>query len=502
MKKAVIFTRVSSKEQEEGASIEAQLDTLRKYATKKALNVVKEYEITESSTKGERKEFNEMLDFALSQKEKPIAILVNTVDRLQRSFKETVLLKEPIQKGDIELHFIRENKIIDKESTANDFMIWNFQTMISESYVAQLSENVKRSGKYLREQGVWLSKAPIGYLNKRDDNNKAIVVIDENKAFIIRKLFEEYSKGLYSLEELKPITKELGLKTSNNKDISKSQLHTMIKNPFYYGVMKVKGELYSHIHGAIISKALFDKCQQVLDKQGTYKGKIDNKKVKEEFSPFKGLVRCSCGCLLTPIKKVKPSGKTYIYLTCSHAKGNCIQKPIREEVFLEQINDLFKSFQMPQDVLDGIIESLNQFQNKQEEFSKQAINTLSKEYHSIDGKISKLLDAFSETNSITTDMLDKRILALNTRKNEIEDRIQDYTSADDESKKTLEGLVLLMSKAYSLFNSSEVPKKRAIINYLLWNLHLEHGSLCFSIKKPFNELKDYESFSNGREDRI
>jgi|GEM_PF-2950571 len=61
--KAVILSRVSSYAQEDGQSLDAQLERGREYAKQKELKVLNEYRIVESSTRGNRTEFNEMLDF-------------------------------------------------------------------------------------------------------------------------------------------------------------------------------------------------------------------------------------------------------------------------------------------------------------------------------------------------------------------------------------------------------------------------------------------------------
>lgn len=54
--KAVILARVSTKEQEDGHSLAAQKQRLAEYCQRKNLNVIKVFEIIESSTKGKRKE--------------------------------------------------------------------------------------------------------------------------------------------------------------------------------------------------------------------------------------------------------------------------------------------------------------------------------------------------------------------------------------------------------------------------------------------------------------
>ena len=87
--KAVILARVSSREQENGMSIDAQLENLNKYIQRNGLSLLKTFQITESSTTGDRKKFVEMLSFVKAQREK-IAIVADCIDRIQRSFKESV----------------------------------------------------------------------------------------------------------------------------------------------------------------------------------------------------------------------------------------------------------------------------------------------------------------------------------------------------------------------------------------------------------------------------
>jgi DNA invertase Pin-like site-specific DNA recombinase len=159
--KAIILARVSTKEQEEGHSIAAQRQRLIDYCARKGLDVIRTFEIVESSTRGERKEFSAMLDFAKSQ-EQTIAIVADAVDRFQRSFKESVLIDDLIRREQVELHFYREGMVIGKGASSTDIMRWDFSVMGAKSYVLNLSENVRRSLEYKRRNGEWGGKAPLG----------------------------------------------------------------------------------------------------------------------------------------------------------------------------------------------------------------------------------------------------------------------------------------------------------------------------------------------------
>ena len=75
--KAVILARVSTKDQEEGHSLDAQIANLELYAKRKNLTIIRRFTIIESSTKGERPEFEQMIEFIKGQKQK-IALIVDT----------------------------------------------------------------------------------------------------------------------------------------------------------------------------------------------------------------------------------------------------------------------------------------------------------------------------------------------------------------------------------------------------------------------------------------
>ena len=222
---AVILARVSSREQENGHSIDAQIMRLREYCARLGLPIIKEFVITESSTRGERKKFNDMLKFCKKHKRK-IAIVADAVDRIQRGFKESVTLDELIKKEVIEIHFLRENMIINQDAKSSDILRWDFAVMGAKSYVLSLSDNVKRSQEKKLSDGTIMGTAPIGYLNDKDANNKATAVLDPNRALLVKKIFEEYSTGLYSLDEIRKKTIEWGLKnkTASNTYLAKSQI--------------------------------------------------------------------------------------------------------------------------------------------------------------------------------------------------------------------------------------------------------------------------------------
>lgn len=92
MELAIIWARVSTKDQAEGFSLNAQVKLLREYATKHNLRIVKEFIVPESARgKQERKKFQEMLDY-LDGNSKIKHVLVEKVDRVTRNFRDAAKL--------------------------------------------------------------------------------------------------------------------------------------------------------------------------------------------------------------------------------------------------------------------------------------------------------------------------------------------------------------------------------------------------------------------------
>jgi len=82
--KAVLYARVSSKEQEEGFSIPAQLKLLKEYARENRLRIVEEFIDAETAKKAGRTKFNEMVKYFKEHPDTKI-VLCEKTDRLYRN---------------------------------------------------------------------------------------------------------------------------------------------------------------------------------------------------------------------------------------------------------------------------------------------------------------------------------------------------------------------------------------------------------------------------------
>ena len=292
--KCLIYARVSSKEQEDtGYSLDAQEKLLQDYAVKNDFGVKRAFRVSESASgKQIRKTFNELLSYA--DKNKVSIILCEKIDRLTRNLKDAASVSDWINEdSQREVHFVKESFIVNKNTRAHENLVWDMKVAIARFYTNNLSEEVKKGQKEKISQGWRPTRPIIGYKTVGEKGHK-IHIIDEEKAPLVRKMFELYSTGNYSLNALVDVMNKEGMRNIEGNKIGKSIMHKFLSNPFYYGKINWNGEIYNGKQAPLISKELFNVVQTKLVR------KNDNPQYKTHRPIFKAKIKCEeCGGLIT-----------------------------------------------------------------------------------------------------------------------------------------------------------------------------------------------------------
>jgi site-specific DNA recombinase len=311
----VIYTRVSSKEQEEGYSLETQNRDCIAFAQKNTYNILGHFGGTyESAKTDERKEFNRMLQFIKRSKEKISYIIVYSIDRFSRSGANGIYIKEQLKGEDI--FILSVTQPVDATTSNGDFQ-QNIQMLFSHYDNQQRREKCMGGIRSALQEGQWVTKPPLGYDTIIVNKKREIVVNEKGK--LLRKAFLWKADGL-TIEQIREKLKAMGL------DIYHQKLSQVFRNPFYCGLMAhsmLEGQLKEGKHEKLISQELFLKVNDLLkaNAQG-YKIKSENDDV-----PLKNLLKCAnCGGSM-PGYIVKK--KNIWYYKC-RVKGCCNNKSAKQ----------------------------------------------------------------------------------------------------------------------------------------------------------------------------
>ena len=484
MRRAVILARVSTKDQEEyGHSLPAQIERLREYAKRKGFEIAQEFAFSESAGTKIRKKFEEVLSYLRRHDPMP-ALFCQNVDRITRNFRDAVDLDELRQHRGLEIHFVQENFVLNANASGSEMFMWEAKVFLAKQYINRLTDDAVRSFKHKVAKGEWIAKAPLGYLNAQDTATaRNTVVLDRERAFLVKRLFTEYATGTNSFGELQRKATDWGLRTHKGNPVALQTLANILENPFYCGLMRVKGSLYLHAYPTLIDRQTFDACQAVRVKPETRQQAV--RKTKEDFI-LRGLVTCAIsGRKATcDLKKGR-----YVYLIVRDPSTPDRKVWVKENVVLDQVRDVLRAIHIPEGLLAEMMDYLRQSHEAEKDFHHDRIRDLQKESEELTQRLDRLTDLLLD-RSITRDIYDRKHQQIAERQQEINYLLQDSHEADSQFKIALSGLISLASKAPDLFDRSNNAEKRLLIGFVFSNLTLEGPTLGYSLRKPFDLLVD------------
>src|SRR5246500_1925882 len=196
MQSAVIYARVSSREQErEGYSIPAQRKMLNEYARVRGFRVQMEFIDVESAKNPGRKEFGNMLRLLQSDPQCR-TVLVEKTDRLYRNRTDSIAFEELIENRNVEIHLVKEGRVIAKDSRSQDKFMHDIHVAVAKHYSENLREEVKKGMREKAEQGIYPGRAPIGY---RNNSLTRSIDVDPERSSMVNRIFELYASGEHSL---------------------------------------------------------------------------------------------------------------------------------------------------------------------------------------------------------------------------------------------------------------------------------------------------------------
>jgi DNA invertase Pin-like site-specific DNA recombinase len=488
--KAVILARVSTtRQEEEGHSLPAQIRRLEDYAKRKDFEVVKTFSFSESAGDKIRKKFLEVINYIKNNKDVRV-LLCENVDRATRNFKDAVDLDEMRKNEGLEIHFVQDGFFINKNASGNQMFMWEAKVFIAKQYLNRLSDDVKRSNELKIQNGEWINKPPIGYIGTIDEKGNKGMIPDPLKSHLVVKMFQMYATGSSSTQKIKETMEAMGLRsnTKDKKPLCKSQIHHILNNPYYYGEMRINGQLYEHKYEPLITKQLFDRVQEV------FKG-YDKKPFRYGCKPFvfRALVRCAeCGCLITgEIKKGQ-----YVYYSCSnYKKVHKHRVYVKEGDLLLPVYKVLKKIKLTNQQKYELIEDFKKSDKSKNKFVEATLAKLTAEFSLYENRKSETWNKYVD-KEISKEMYNKKLQEYDSKQADIASKMSKFQVADKEFYTTIDILIRLTQRAEKLFESSEPHEKRAFANFLLQNCQLEGKNLKFELKSPFDGALKANECSN------
>lgn len=422
-------------------------------------------------------------------------------DRISRNKGDDTIIRKLMRNG-VDVRFIYAN--YDKTSAGALHM--DIDGMFAEHHSRVTAEKVRLATEDLRERGIVTYKAPIGYLNLGSMEHKPF---DPDRAPIIKKLFEKYATGEWSIADLVRFANMHGLTTPATRrrrtkqemlaeedeevEIAKvsrpiiiSHVHKILTNPFYTGRMLGNDNTYvrSISHEPLISDELFNGVQAVLHKKN-----VSTRYTKKLEYPYRGLVRCAdCNRAYTPYLQ---KGIHYFGSRCRPTCRNSTRN--FNMSFLErEVGKLISNLTLT----DAEISQLNDSTASQISiFEKRRLNDI----EIADHRKKKIREDLTYLRTNKLQLLKTGVYtpeALLQEENILNSELailQDKESASDLSMKAVMEDVLnlseLLKKGYKYYYLAKADEKERFIKIIFSELSLSENTLKYKCKNGFQALE-------------
>lgn len=472
--KYIIYCRKSTDtEDKQVLSLDSQENELRQLAHSHKLEVAGVFRESKSAKAEGRPVFNEVLKMISSGKAQ--GIICWKLDRLARNFIDGGRVIDLLQRGTIKE--IRTHESVHLPS--DNVLLLAVQLGMANQYIRDLSQNVKRGNRAKLERGEWPAPAPFGY---KKVNKQA--VIDEPRAHYVRRTFELYATGEYSLLQVSNTLYEEGLRTKSRNKVMRHTLHHFLNNKFYLGLMYRQGKLYKGKHKTLISQELFDRAQDVL--HGRH-----HSKPKKHFYSARGFLSCAvCGCMITADTK---KGHQYYY--CTNGKGICKEhrQYLRGEQVDQLLSTIFQELKFDEELIEisgqAYLERLKN--DPAGQYAANTRQTLQNELAGLDRAESVLTDTLA-SGVLRRELYEEKMRGIADKRVELENQLARIPTTDNRPEVTFEQVkevFLSANKAANGYLLLTPEEKRHTLGKLLSNASIENQKVAqWQFKSPYDVL--------------
>ena len=465
MSECYAYIRVSTAKQgEKGVSLQEQRASIERYAEQNRLAIIEWFEERETAAKRGRRQFGRML--SLLKRRKAAGVIIHKIDRSARNLKDWADLGELIDQG-IAVHFANES--LDLASRGGRLSA-DIQAVVAADYIRNLREEA-RKGFYGRlKQGILPLMAPIGYLDQGSGKAKTL---DPERAPLVREAFELYATGEYNLRSLAKELDRRGLRNRRGGRITRTGVSTILNNPFYTGVIRVKktGEVFEGVHPPLVSGRLFDQVQAILT------GKTNTKVVQHNL-----LFRKRVDCALCGRRLIGERQKGYAYYRC-HTKS-CPMRCTRQELIEKAVAAAIDRLALDHDDYDYLVSRVGDMKRDWLKESKTAREELKLRLGKVEGRLTRLTDAFLD-GSIDKETFEARKTTLFRTKRELADAKE--RAAEEPAQKAQKLLVLLelVNTAPVSWQVGKTDERRGLLQELTSNRTVSPNGASVELRFPY-----------------
>lgn len=501
---AVSYLRVSTRGQaergggnDEGFSIPAQREANKKKAMSMGAMVGKEFVDRGTSAKSaDRPQLQAMLEYVKENADRVDYVIVHKIDRLARNRDDDSDIMRVLRECGVQL--VSASESID--DTPAGMLLHGIMSSIAEFYSQNLATEVKKGMGEKIKSGGTVGRAPIGYQNVRyvDDKGREerTVIIDPDRAPLIKIAFEEYATGNWTVADLADHLAACGLTTRStpkipSQPVTLKTLHKVLVNPYYKGVVKYKGIEYPGSHEALVDEEMWDKVQTILASRLN-----GNRNLKHPHF-LKGSIFCAyCGERMLVSNEKKKNGTVYLYFVCggrhSKRKPDCKTKAVLIDVVEKEIERIYDTYQLPTEVRLLLESQIQALIAKEKTKYESELDGLKGEKAKLENKRKKLLEAHYN-DAIPLDLLKSEQQKIAKELSHIDHEIKMHNTTFEQISANLKLTLDIVENCGEAYRNGSDTIKKLMNQAIFEKFYISNGentefSVDVTFRAPYDQI--------------
>ena len=478
-KTAIGYVRVSTIDQEKGTSLDTQKERIETFCRHSGIPLLEVFEDKSSGKNFNRPAFEKAYEYLKQNKGYIDLFLCMKADRFTRDTQTGLEMIAKIRNLGVEVNYVDE--WLDNTNSAQGELMQTMKLIFATYERRLINERTRLGERQALKSGRYIKTPPSGYCMGKI-NGKACIVPNQ-KAPLIKQLFEDYATGLYPQSDL---IRKYNCKGLN---LSKSSISRTLENILYAGFIDLKKfniEPYTQIkgqHQPIISEELFYQSQAIKTGKNRMQKKVRPKNADFPLSAF--MICPICG---SPIYgstsnngKAKKITREYSFYRCSkNCQGQSYKPELIHKALLKELHSTKPSPEIAELFKRILIDEYKEHQQANITTQKE----IEMKLRGIENKQLNLTELRIE-GKVQEDIYEKLFEKMKTEQRDLQIQKSKYGEYEKDLDKYVSFGLTLLSNMDVFYDKSPINTKIQLLgSYFTQKLIFENGKFR---TLPFND---------------
>ena len=341
---------------------------------------------------------------------------------------------------------------------------------MGQFYSEELSQKVRRGMNESRQKGQFTG----GFLIYGYKIEEKKVVVDHEKAEVVRYIFEQYSLGVY-VKDIIDVLTERGI-YNRGKPFARNTVYNILKNEKYSGIYRYKDQVFENIYPAIVPMDIFERVRAKMNANKYGKRSTD------VVYLLRQKIRCGyCGQPISAETGTSETGVVRRYYKCYSRKSRkgCKKSMVRKEHLENLVLDTVINELSKPKTLEFIVKELLA---EQERFIKEhsMLNMLLRELRQVETSLENIVAAIER--GVVTNTTTKRLKELEERQEDLNRQIL--------IERTRNAFRVSETDIRAYYKSALTLEAQMLIDYLIREIVLFDDKMEIYFNKPTRTSPD------------